>query len=151
MGDFFAELRRRNVFRVSAMYLVVAWLSMQVIAVMTPALHLPDWVDSFIAVLFISGFPISMLIAWAFEITPDGIVRTETVPLDQSIRELTGRRMDYLLFLGLVVVGGLIVFDRMVPETSQNLLDVPRSAVTDRSVDGEIGAFSTIAVLPFGI
>jgi len=149
LGDFFAELRRRNVFRVSAMYVVVAWLSMQVIAVMTPALMLPDWVDSFIAVLFIAGFPISMLIAWAFEITPDGVVRTETVPREQSIRELTGRRMDYMLFAGLLAVGGLIIFDRLVPETPQNLSNVPISEVTERSATGSLGSYATIAVLPF--
>ena len=136
-------------FRVSAMYVVVCWLSMQVIAVMTPALHLPDWVDSFIAVLFIAGFPISMLIAWAFEITPDGIVRSESVPKEQSIRELTGRRMDYLLFLGLLFVGGLIVYDRMVPEKPQNLADIPTSTVTESSARDQIGSVATIAVLPF--
>ena len=129
------------------MYVVVCWLSMQVIAVMTPALHLPDWVDSFLAVFFIAGFPISMLIAWAFEITPDGIARTETVPIEQSIRETTGRRMDYMLFAGLLFVGGLIIYDRMVPET-QDLRNLPPSRTAELNSEAPV-EMPTIAVLPF--
>lgn len=73
---FVSELRRRNVLRVAAAYLVVGWLVMQVVSVMTPALGLPDWLDSAAAVLLISGFPLMLAAAWIFDITPDGLKRT---------------------------------------------------------------------------
>ena len=67
MSNFFAELKRRNIFRVAGVYAVVGWILMQVVSVTTPALKLPDWVDSFFAVTLIIGFPVAMLLAWAFE------------------------------------------------------------------------------------
>gem|GEM_PF-2300655 len=147
MTNIFAELQRRNVFRVAAMYIVVCWVSMQVIAVMTPALNLPDWVDSFLALLFIAGFPISMLVAWAFEITPTGIARTETVDLEHSIREATARKLDIALLAGLALVAGLIIFDRFVPETQRTVVaEIP--GVETPALEAS-NMPTRIAVLPF--
>ncbi len=97
----FSELRRRNVFRVAGVYAVVAWIVMQVIAVMTPALELPGWVDGFFAVLLIAGFPIAMILAWAFEMTPEGVKLTANVPEGESIAPKTGRRLDYAIIGGI--------------------------------------------------
>ena len=97
MNNLFAELKRRNIFRVAGVYAVVGWLIMQVISVMTPALNLPDWVDSFFAVLIISGFPITIILAWAFELTPEGMKPTKSVAPDSSITSKTGRKLDLSL------------------------------------------------------
>jgi len=77
MGGLFSELRRRNVFKVAVVYAIVAWLIAQVISVVHEPLHLPDWFPTAIIVLLIAGLPIAVLLAWAFELTPQGLKRTE--------------------------------------------------------------------------
>ncbi len=113
MNKFFTELKRRNIFRIAGVYAVVGWILMQVVAVMTPALHLPDWVDSFFAVMLIIGFPIAVLLAWAFEMTPEGVKRTESVADGASIAGQTGRKLDFAILAGLVLVGVLVVWQGM--------------------------------------
>ncbi len=83
--SFFDELKRRNVFKVAAAYLIVGWLIMQAGEVMSPALNLPDWVNSMLAFFLILGFPLALIFAWAFEMTPDGVKREEDVDRSQSI------------------------------------------------------------------
>lgn len=149
--DFFTELRRRNVFRVAGAYTIVGWIILQVIAVITPALKLPDWVDSFFAVTIIAGFPLSMLFAWAFELTADGVKRTETVPPQDSIRARTGQKLEYAIIIGLIVVGGLIIGDRLFPqqysgdEKSIQISDAKDSARLQTGISEK----GSIAVLPF--
>ena len=71
--SFFAELKRRNVFKVAAAYIIVGWLIMQVGDTLGPALLLPGWINSALAFFLILGFPLAMFFAWAFEMTPDGL------------------------------------------------------------------------------
>jgi len=75
--NFFAELKRRNVYKVAVGYAIVGWLVMQIAATVVPALHLPDAITSAVVLLVILGFPIALIIAWAFELTPEGLKRTE--------------------------------------------------------------------------
>ena len=75
-GSFVQELKRRNVFRVALVYVVVSWLLMQIGDVMFPALRLPDWTTTLLVAFLILGFPLAVIFAWAFELTPDGVVRT---------------------------------------------------------------------------
>lgn len=110
---------------------------MQVISVMTPALNLPDWVDSFFAILLIAGFPVAILFAWAFELTPDGMKRTETVGAGESITTKTSRKLDVAILGGLAIVGGLLVFQTLKPTPST--AGVEASPIIEAS----------IAVLPF--
>ncbi len=85
-----AELKRRNVFRVGAAYAIVAWLLVEVASVVLPALHLPDWTLTFLVFLLVVGFPIALIFAWAFELTPEGIKREADV--DRAyLREATLR------------------------------------------------------------
>jgi len=137
MNNLFAELKRRNIFRVAGVYAVVGWLIMQVISVMTPALNLPDWVDSFFAVLIISGFPICLLLAWAFELTPEGMKPTKSIMPDASISAKTGRKLDYAILGGLALVGGLLAMQTFKPATAPT--NITASQASDAS----------IAVLPF--
>lgn len=85
-----SELRRRNVFRVAAAYLVAAWLVMQVIAVISDAAGMPDWADSLALILLIAGLPVVLFIAWAFELTPDGLKPTDSVSAEESQTVATG-------------------------------------------------------------
>ncbi len=77
--SLFAELKRRNVFKVAAVYAIVGWLIMQAGDVMGPALHLPEWVNSTLAFFLILGFPLAMVFAWAFEMTPEGLRKEKDI------------------------------------------------------------------------
>ncbi len=135
-GLFIRELKRRNVFRVAIVYIVVSWLLMQIGDVMFPALRLPDWTPTLLAAFLILGFPLVVVFAWAFELTPDGMVRTEDVPREKSITADTGRKINYIIIavLALAVVF-LLVKDALLPNESS----VADTFVADQS----------IAVLPF--
>ena len=135
-GSLFQELKRRNVFRVAAIYMVVSWLLMQVGDVMFPALRLPDWTSTLLAAFLILGLPLALVFAWAFELTPDGVVRTTEVPEEQSITAHTGRKINYMIIGVLAVaVVFLLIKDVLRP-------DAPTVA------DVELADHS-IAVLPF--
>jgi TolB-like protein/Tfp pilus assembly protein PilF len=77
LGSFLAELKRRKVYRVAVVYAVVAFVIWQAAEIAFPSLHLPDWTLTFVVVMALIGFPIALVLAWAFEITPEGVRRTE--------------------------------------------------------------------------
>lgn len=104
--SFFSELRRRNVFRVGAAYVIVAWITMQVTDLAAPALHLPDWVPSFIVFLLLIGFPVALLLAWAYEVTPDGIRKTNEVQPGQNVNRFGGRKLDFVI---IVLLAGAVL------------------------------------------
>lgn len=135
-GSFVQELKRRNVFRVAIIYIVVSWLLMQIGDVMFPALRLPEWTTTLLVAFLILGLPVALIFAWAFELTPDGVVRTAEVPEGQSITSDTGQKINYLI-IGLLVaaVGFLLVKDFLRTDAP-----VQRSIVV---------ADQSIAVLPF--
>ena len=75
--NFFAELKRRNVYKVGIAYAVVAWLLIQVATQVFPFFEIPNWAVRLVVLLLVIGFPIALVIAWAFELTPEGLKRTE--------------------------------------------------------------------------
>lgn len=88
--SFFKELKRRNVFKVAAAYIIVSWLLLQISDTLVPALHLPDWFHSGVAFVLILGFPLAMIFAWAYEITPEGLKKEKEVDKSQSVTQTTG-------------------------------------------------------------
>jgi uncharacterized membrane protein YhdT len=104
--SFWGELRRRNVFKVGAAYLIVAWLIAQITNVVDRPLGLPEWFDTAVIVLLAIGFPVALIFAWAYELTPAGIKRTDDVPADESITRVTARKLN-LVVLGLLVGAAL--------------------------------------------
>ncbi len=78
--SFFAELKRRNVYKVAVAYAVVGWLVIQICSTVLPTFHAPEWVNQTLIVLVAVGFPIALVLAWAFELTPEGIKPTEDLP-----------------------------------------------------------------------
>ncbi len=134
MRDFFAELKRRNVYKVAAGYAVVGWLVMQVAATIVPALHLPESLTTAVVVLTLLGFPIALVVAWAFEMTPDGMKRTENLLPNEKIPQWSERKFAaFLVSIGLLAAA-LLVF-QMVRGKS----DASASPAVEKSV----------AVLPF--
>jgi len=77
--NFFAELKRRNVYKVAIAYAIVAWLLVQVATSTFPVLEIPNWAIKLVIALVVLGFPVAMVIAWAFELTPEGLKRTESL------------------------------------------------------------------------
>src|SRR4051812_4009043 len=104
---FFAELKRRNVYKVAVAYAVVGWLAMQVAATIVPALRLPDAITSAVVVVTLFGFPIALVLAWAFELTPEGIKRAEDVLPTDSITQGTTRKLTLLIIAVACVAAGL--------------------------------------------
>src|SRR5512133_2535381 len=77
LPSFFAELKRRNVYKVAIAYGVVAWLLMQVASQIFPFFEIPNWAVRLVVLLLVIGFPVAVILAWAFELTPEGLKRTE--------------------------------------------------------------------------
>ncbi|UCC82650.1 MAG: hypothetical protein JSW46_17000, partial [Gemmatimonadota bacterium] len=77
LGSFLAELKRRKVYRVAVVYAVVAFVVWQAAEIAFPSLHLPDWTLTFVVAMALIGFPIALVLAWAYDITPHGVRRTE--------------------------------------------------------------------------
>ncbi len=116
--NFFAELKRRNVYKVAIAYAIVAWLLMQVATQVFPFLEIPNWAIRLVIMLIVIGFPIALVIAWAFELTPEGLKRTEDVDLSKSITRKTGRKLDFLIIAVLLLVIGILLFQRLHPNVS---------------------------------
>jgi TolB-like protein/Tfp pilus assembly protein PilF len=104
VADLFTELKRRNVFRVGVAYAIVGWLLVEVASVFLPALRLPEWTLTFLVFLVVVGFPIALIFAWAFELTPEGFKRETAVDRSQSIANHTGRKLDFII-IGVLAVG----------------------------------------------
>jgi uncharacterized membrane protein YhdT len=98
--SFFGELKRRNVYRVGVAYLIAACVIAQVVSVLSQPLGLPTWFDAAVAILLAAGFPVALLFAWAYELTPAGLKPTGEVSIDKSAAEATGRKFNHLLIGG---------------------------------------------------
>jgi len=146
MDNFFGEMRRRNVFRVAGVYAVVGWVLAQIATTLEETMSLPAWFDGLIVALLLIGFPIAIVFAWAFELTPQGVVRTEDVPEGESITGDTGRKLDYAIVAGLILLAAMIVWQQS--DTPNELAEEAPVVVVDEPAAAEIDA-ATIAVLPF--
>ncbi len=141
-----AELKRRNVFKVATAYAIAGWLIIQVISTIAPQLHLPQWVPTFFTILVLTGFPIAIILAWAFEMTPDGVKRTDEVPEEKSVTQKTGRRLNVVLGVLLVITVGIIFYQqffRAQPAISGGVSKGTAAA------DSASALAKSIAVLPF--
>ena len=132
--DFFAELKRRNVYKVAVAYVVVGWLLIQIATQVFPFFQIPNWCVRLVIILLLLGFPVAMILAWAYELTPEGIKRVEDVAPNESITRRAGRKLDFLIIAVLLFVIGALVYQRLHPK---------RAAVTSMVPE------KSLAVLPF--
>ncbi|HEY5776757.1 MAG TPA: tetratricopeptide repeat protein [Xanthomonadales bacterium] len=142
----FTELKRRNVFKVAAAYIIVGWLIMQAGDTLAPALRLPDWVNSLLAFFLLLGFPLAMFFAWAFELTPEGLRKEKDVDRTQSLTHVTGQKLNYTIIALLVAALGYFAYDKYLYQ--------PRNtAATEVALEETAGdqgkPVHSIAVLPF--
>ncbi|MCZ6763294.1 MAG: adenylyl cyclase, partial [Gammaproteobacteria bacterium] len=150
MQDFFKELMRRNVTRVALVYIIVAWVTIQVVDVMFPALHVPDWAISITAALIIIGFPFALIFAWAFEITPEGIKREKEVDRSQSLTTQTGRKLDFMIIGALVIAVAFLLFDKLVLTGSEGEVSQAAASTSNQATKSSAKVpDKSIAVLPF--
>jgi TolB-like protein/Flp pilus assembly protein TadD len=136
--SFFEELKRRNVFRVAVAYLVAAWLVLQVTETVAPILELPVWISRALLLLIVVGFFLALILAWAYELTPDGVKREKDVDRAESVTARTGRKLDFAIIGVLSVALAFFALDRFVwhEHDAETLI---QSAALEKS----------IAVLPF--
>ena len=111
------ELKRRRVFRVAGLYLLIAWIITEVSDVVFPALMLPDWTITFVILLLMMGFPVAMLLAWIFDIGPDGIQRTAPRASAEVALRKPGALLTYaaLLIVAMLVLGAVLRFQGSSP------------------------------------
>jgi TolB-like protein len=135
VGKLFDELKRRNVVRVGIAYIVLGWVALQVGDILFDMFETPAWVGKTLAVLLLLGFPFALVFAWAFEMTPEGVKKTEEVDQSESITHSTGKKLNMVIIAALVVALGYFIWER------QGLVEAgsEATAVIDKS----------IAVLPF--
>jgi adenylate cyclase len=135
--SFFAELKRRNVYKVAVAYAVVGWLVIQIASTILPTFHAPEWVVQTLIIIIVAlGFPIALVLAWAFEMTPEGMKRTENVPPNEYIPQWSRRKFAALIVSVAVIAAGLLCYQ------------VLRSKTPAR-VASAAGQEKSIAVLPF--
>jgi TolB-like protein len=129
LKSFVGELKRRNVYKVAIAYAVIAWLLMQIASQIFPFFEIPNWAVRLVVLLLILGFPIALVLAWAFELTPEGIKRTEDVDVGKSIRRKTGRKLDFLVIAVLLLVIAGLLFQRFHPKVSTAVSSSPEKSV----------------------
>src|ERR1043166_7971621 len=137
-GNFFAELKRRNVYKVAVAYAVAAWLLIQAASILLPTFDAPSWLMKVFIIVIIFGFPVALIFSWAFEITPEGIVRETEIEASKSITHHTGRKLVALTVVLAVIAAGLFVF-QILRARSTSLQSTNGSSIANKS----------IAVLPF--
>jgi len=108
---FFFELRRRNVFKVAAVYAVTAWLLIQTAVTLLPAVEAPSWLMPAFVAFLVLGFGLIVYISWAFEATPEGMKRTENVPRDAVLPSWSPRKFAILILTIALLATSLLVFD----------------------------------------
>src|SRR5437588_11903659 len=138
LGNFFAELKRRNVYKVAVAYLVVAWLLLQASSILLPTFEAPPWVMKVFILVIIFGFPVALIFSWAFEITPEGIKLESEIEQSKSIKRRTGRKIVALTIALAVVAAGLFVY-QLVRSKSDTSSSPTTATIANKS----------IAVLPF--
>ena len=154
--SLFEELKRRNVFRVGVAYIVASWVLLQVAELVLDAINAPDWVIQAMLMFVVLGFIAAMIIAWAYEMTPDGIKRESDVVRDESITAKTAARLDRITIGLLVVVVAIVVVERFVldsgpgaaPQQAQVQAE-PVAETTEALTSASATRQNSIAVLPF--
>src|ERR1051325_2571143 len=135
--NFFAELKRRNVYKVAVAYAVVSWLLIQAASILFPAFDAPASAIKILVIILVLGFPIALIFSWAFEITPEGIKLESEVAANQSITRKTGRKIVAITTVLAVIAAGLFVFQFI------------RARSTSSSAAASEVPNKSIAVLPF--
>jgi TolB-like protein len=148
--SLFNELKRRNVFRIAAAYVVGAWLLIQVAETIFPLFGFGDTPARLVVIVLAIGFIPSLILSWVFEITPEGLKRDATVDHEQSISQTTGRKLDRIILVVLALALGYFAFDKFVldPVEDEQIAQSARQEGLTAALTKSLGDKS-LAVLPF--
>jgi TolB-like protein/Tfp pilus assembly protein PilF len=138
-GNFFGELKRRNVYKVAVAYAVASWLLIQIATQVFPFFEIPNWAVRLVVLILIAGFPVALVFSWAFEITPEGIKRESEIEAEKSITHHTGRKIVAITIVLAVIAAGLLAFQLLRPKTATKSTIAAAGTIPEKS----------IAVLPF--
>jgi len=154
--SLFTELKRRNVFRVGIAYAVAAWVLLQVFDVIGEILELPAWGGKLILAMLVVGFFLALILAWAYELTPEGVKRESEVDRSQSVTRQTGRKLNALIMGLLVLAVAYLLFDKfwLQSRLAATIAEPSPPAVADETLAAASGGPDaidphSIAVLPF--
>jgi TolB-like protein len=151
--SFFNELKRRNVFKVGVAYLITAWLLVQVADMLLDNMDAPPWVLQAIFVVLLVGLFVTLLVAWAFELTPEGIKKEKDVDRTQSITPQTGRKLNTTIITILVLALGYFAWDKFMVRPTQDVevvvAEPEQESTTDIVAEAALPTDKSIAVLPF--
>src|SRR5437879_1440880 len=142
--NFFSELKRRNVYKVAVAYIVAGWALSQGIVQVFPVFDVPNWIIRLIVLLIIIGFPIALILAWMFELTPQGIKRTEDVDLVAAAQQPKKRTWIFVVIIGALVSIGLFFLGRYSAFNG-----APRQDASAARTEAATVSNKSIAVLPF--
>ena len=140
ISNFIEELKRRNVFKVAVAYAIAGWLIIQIVATVFPAFEFPGWTTQFVIILVGIGFPLALIFAWAFELTPEGLKKSKEVDITESVTDRTGKKLNGVIISVLSIALFFVVTERV--------FFAEASFIENQS---ELADFQTasIAVLPF--
>src|SRR6201981_2798217 len=128
LGSFFAELKRRNVYKIAAGYAVVGWLLIQVATQVFPFFEIPNWAVRLVVLFIVIGFPIALVIAWAFELTPGGIKRTEEADRVYPGKS-RGQAWIYVVISAGLLSAGLFFLGRYTAPNENKIANVPAKSI----------------------
>ena len=142
MGKLFEELKRRNVVRVGIAYLVISWVLIEVSDTIAPMMSLPEWAPNLVLYVLIIGLPVALFLSWAYEVTPEGVMKTEEVDRSASITHSTGRKLDRVIIAALVLALGYFIWESRFAGESE-------PADVEQFAEAQTVAEKSVAVLPF--
>jgi TolB-like protein/Tfp pilus assembly protein PilF len=140
ISNFIEELKRRNVFKVAVAYAIAGWLIIQIVTVIEAPLNIPDWFDTVVIVLVGIGFPLTLIFAWAFELTPEGIKKSKEVEITESVTDRTGKKLNGVIISVLSIALFFVIVERIFFAKASILEDAGAIAKIETA---------SIAVLPF--
>jgi adenylate cyclase len=121
LGNFFAELKRRNVYKAAVGYAVIGWLLIQIATQVFPFFDISNTAVRLVVVVIIIGFPIALVIAWAFEMTPEGMKRTDNVSPNARLPQWSRRKFALFVAVTAVLAASLLVFQLLRPKPTAKL------------------------------
>src|SRR5437773_11551642 len=141
-ATFLTELKRRKVYRVAVAYAIAAWLLIQAASILFPTFEAPPWVMKVFVTAVILGFPVALILAWAFELTPEGLRRSEEVAPQASKMRKPGRKWTVVIVTAAVLAAALLAF-QFVRTRRSPAIESPKQTAPTATLD------KSVAVLPF--
>ncbi len=145
LKDFFTELKRRKVIKAGVAYAVVAWVVVQALSIAGESFGAPPWFMKMIIVVVLLGFPVALVLAWAYEMTPEGVKRTQEDKKSETAVKKRGKVLNRVIAVGLVLAVGFIIYDKLISPSSP----VGEQAEEEQASTPAISSEKSIAVLPF--